>query len=318
MVSQAAAILLDQLPTAEPTPNTPYQGKDLTARTKANLDSALDAWKPGMTTLSPSNSGGYGSSADTRSFGESHATELSRVNSYSELQKNQEHNVGGFVQPHSQGTTEPVNPATLNNTPAPIPVGLNPSGSGYGTASHGGPQYGSPPAISHMDNASAVDGHGTGLQTQSPAALAGPTVAEAGIPLSGGPSGPGPSSGNLSRGGTWPAPGDGVGGFRGTETAEEEKARLAGTYGSVAQPQGQAQPQAQVPSYGAPASYESAEDEKKRLEREDREKILRGEASGAQAQQNYGIAGASGPVSAGPASAGGPNQGHAGPPPSYT
>ncbi|KAJ7786390.1 Eisosome component PIL1-domain-containing protein [Mycena metata] len=112
-----------------------------------------------------------------------------------------------------------------------------------------------------------------------------PTVAETGVPVSAGASGPGPASGSLHdirgasstagpRSGGLPGnessvPAYGVaGGSQKFESASEEKKRLQ-AYSEAAQ-----HPEA------PPAAYETAEEEKKRREREERERIFGAGGSG--------------------------------------
>jgi len=91
---------------------------------------------------------------------------------------------------------------------------------------------------------------------QSPASI--PTVAETGVPLSAGAAGPGPARGSLLD-------------IKGGSTS--------------ADPRGGGSPGYKAPGYGQEgagfgAKYESAEDEKKRLQREERERVLAGSGSG--------------------------------------
>ncbi|KAG8905321.1 hypothetical protein FRB99_000247 [Tulasnella sp. 403] len=251
LVSEASRDILQQLPATVPDANHPYQGKNATAATRSALQTALDNWKPGQTSLNPAPQG-VGVGVDTRSFGESHASELSRVDSFS-----------------SSSTVAPG---------VPVPA--------------------------------SGDVHSPTTGSVAPPA---PTVAETGNPIMAGAGGPGPVSGNLSKDSTSQAtpavsnlgpspsyppssgPGDGVGGFRSDvgstpqsnyESAEDEKRRLqrdererilgGSNTGYGAGPSDNAPP----PPAGGPAPYESAEDEKKRLEREERERILRGDKKG--------------------------------------
>jgi len=105
--------------------------------------------------------------------------------------------------------------------------------------------------------------HVTPQDTQGVAAplpATGPTVAETGMPVSAGASGPGPASGsllNLKPGASGKAP---------------------TTAGNV--PSGGSVPDYYAGGTSGGKAYESAEEEKKRLQREERERILQGNAPG--------------------------------------
>lgn len=103
-----------------------------------------------------------------------------------------------------------------------------------------------------------------------------PTVAETGIPVVAGASGPGPATGSLHDIQHSHPVGTGTaqGAAPGYETAEEEKRRLAAAYSQSAPTQGQYSQAPPAFASGQPAKYESAEEEKKRLEREERERLL--------------------------------------------
>ena len=95
-----------------------------------------------------------------------------------------------------------------------------------------------------------------------------PTVAETGVPKVAGPDGPGPASGSLlDKKASSPPPMSALSLPR-FESAEEEKRRLE-------REEREKLLHGDTTGAGAPAPYESAEEEKKRLEREEREKILR-------------------------------------------
>lgn len=99
-----------------------------------------------------------------------------------------------------------------------------------------------------------------------------PTVAETGVPKAAGPDGPGPSSGSLlgKKASSPPSTTSPLASLPSSrfETAEAEKKRLE-------REEREKLLRSDTPGAGAPAPYESAEQEKKRLEREEREKILR-------------------------------------------
>jgi len=80
LLSQAAKPILGALPTLPPTPGNPYTGAEATAAARASLQHALDNYKLGETNLGlrPALE-----RSDTRSFGETHASELTRLASLS-------------------------------------------------------------------------------------------------------------------------------------------------------------------------------------------------------------------------------------------
>lgn len=232
-----------------------------TGSIRASLQHALDNWKPGQTTLSaPADV--ILDRSNTGSFGETHAAELQQI-------VTPEHPVGeGIVGPDSSPASKPVqipvpvpirelgsessppssslqtqsasissplaagptsagvNPAVLNNEPAPIPSAL-PS-----------------PAVKLSGS---VDG------TEKVPAVT-PTVAETGVPVSGGPSGPGPSSGSLHE----------------IRSSSSGLSQAASDVAIAPSPEG-----------SSTNRYESAEEEKRRLAREERERLLHGERSSA-------------------------------------
>lgn len=186
--------------------------------------------------------------SDTRSFGESHASELSSdvtspgIPSTPPQSGKPLSDTPAEHVPSMQGPSTPINPADLNQSPAVIP--------GDGT------HQSLPDAASPLNSGSL------------------PTVAETGVPVAAGASGPGPASGSLLdlkhnvAPGNVPAP-ESQAPPR-FESAAEEKKRLEAAYSEA--PVSGKQPQA---NSSADAQHESAEDEKKRLEREEREKLLR-------------------------------------------
>lgn len=249
LLAQAADPIISALPVFPPSPETPYRGAQATGAARASLQRALDNYKTGHINLPTPLEGSDLSRFDTRSFGESHASELSSLDSTDISQVTQPgipltppavHNVPLPAAHSDTSQSKPIDPSHLNLAPVSIP----PSTTSPAT---------SPPApVAFRDSESHV-----------PDA---PTIAETGVPVSAGASGPGPSSGSLrdihratptTAATKW-------------ESAEEEKKRLQG-YSQVYTPPGGAQPVQPSSTTQAP---ESAEDEKKRLEREERERVL--------------------------------------------
>ncbi|KAF7320412.1 Eukaryotic translation initiation factor 4e [Mycena kentingensis (nom. inval.)] len=262
LLAQGATPVLGALPKFPPTEAQPYTGTLATGAARAALQRALDNYKPGDTHLPISTSVDL-SRSETRSFGVSHAKELSSIaltdsgpvprpsaaspTPSSGAKPTSSNSVSkasvAVATPPAGGPSPPIDPTTLNLAPAPIP--------------NLAPQPESPVAA-------PVPLHPTIL----------PTVAETGLPLAAGAAGPGPASGSLhdikaasdSAGPrTDGGPGDGPSvpaygtparaGSSGFESAEAEKRRLAQAYSEAAgQPSG--------------SRHETAEEEKLRLERE--------------------------------------------------
>lgn len=237
--------------------------------------------------------------SDTRSFGESHASELSSISS---------------DVTNASGVTHPGLPTTPPTDHKPLyqaPQGPPPPSSYPPTQSHapGVDKSQSPPPIDPFTlNQSPANIPAAPAGAHQPLApvpivtdaahaapVITPTVAETGVPLSAGADGPGPASGSLHdiRGAS-PDAGPRSGGLSGNDShipaygqqqsfgaagagaaapgfvsAEEEKRRLQASYSQAAPTAAPVQQQSTA------SHFESAEDEKKRLEREEREKLLR-------------------------------------------
>ncbi|KAJ3719860.1 Eisosome component PIL1-domain-containing protein [Lentinula raphanica] len=296
LLSQAAYPVITALPTLPPSSESPYTGAQATGAARASLQRALDNYKTGHINLPPQSAGSDLSRSDTRSFGESHASELSSISS-----ETTQSNVpitppsGAKIlpaptavplnkistdssSPPTKAQSPPINPAALNLSPAPIPVSsTNSSATPSSTSSM---PITSPDVIKSSTLPSISDT---------------PTIAETGVPVLASESGPGPASGSLRdvkaasptagpRSGGLPSgdvpPNQSFGALGTTtttatgtngpkyESAEEEKRRLATEYS-------QAGRAATASTTASAPHYESAEDEKKRLEREERERLLR-------------------------------------------
>ncbi|KAI1793904.1 Eisosome component PIL1-domain-containing protein [Ganoderma leucocontextum] len=296
LVSQAAIAAIPALPALPSSKERPYIGAQLTASIRTTLQQALDQWKVGDTTLMLREpSAADLNRSDTRSFGITHAQELARINSVDPHAKPGSVPVtpsptSGYppqvlshsdanspapstvptaspqptvpvvaATPATSASPPPINPAQLNQAPAPIPLLASTS---------------PPPIVSSDPGEPAV---------KIPAIT--PTVAETGLPQVAGPDGPGPSSGSLKdikHESPTSAPASGAGdlpGYSGAatanqmhESAEEEKRRLE-----------REQRERVLRDGGSPSiateeqpKFESAEGEKKRLEREERERLLAG------------------------------------------
>lgn len=252
------------LPSVPPTPELPYTGAQTTGATRASLQRALDNYKTGHISLPPQLAASELSRSDTRSFGESHAHELSALASASPVTQ-------PFSPPQSHtSVSQGVNPQSH----MPVPQGVNPQ-SHMPVPQGANPQSPLPDDnLNHSPAAIPFSPPAASDPSQMNVPIITPTVAETGIPVSAGASGPGPASGSLRD--LHPSPLAG-GPASQHETIEEEKRRLESAYSNPAAVQGQT-------SQAPPAAYESAEEEKKRLEREARERLLRQASS----QSNQG------------------------------
>ncbi|TFK30501.1 hypothetical protein FA15DRAFT_662467 [Coprinopsis marcescibilis] len=267
LLSQASIPIVDALPTLPPSEAAPYSGAHATAAARAALQRALDNYKTGNVNLNAHQVGADLSRSDTRSFGETHATELSNITPYTP-----DHHANTppipqgptptFPAPHvaqsPKTPSPPIDISTLNQAPAPLPAALSPSA----------------PVVT--DNSNPLS-EGVAVPVITP------TVAETGMPLGGHP---GPAKGSLHdlkptgsqssySEGTgltppMPVPSPAPAAF---ESAEEEKRRLAASY---SQQYASATPAGTSVKTEQP-KHESAEEEKKRLEREERERILHGQ-----------------------------------------
>jgi hypothetical protein len=277
LLSQASVPILSVLPLFPPTSESPYTGTQATGAARASLQRALDNYKTGHITLQQHNEGSDLSRSDTRSFGESHAHELSNINTDlaqsgqpgipvtpPALQKPSAQSAPAqpnATSPQANITSPPINPSNLNLSPAPIPQ-ASPS------VAH--------PSVTSPSPVIAPDPEKPGIKL--PAIT--PTLAETGVPVTAGKSGPGPSSGSLHDiKGTKSPPAqstplrNSASGNQTWESAEDEKKRLAASYSP-------ALVGADPPPPKSSEQLESADEEKKRLEREERERLLRDGAVG--------------------------------------
>ncbi|KAH7931061.1 hypothetical protein BV22DRAFT_1124457 [Leucogyrophana mollusca] len=278
LLSQASKPIIAALPLVPPSPTNPYTGAQATGAARASLQRALDNYKTGHINLPPQSPASELSRSDTRSFGESHASELSSIASASTSDLI---HPGIPVTPPATDSTEkardvsrspPIDPSVLNQSPAPIPSP--------------GPQAAAPVPVA-----------ATSTTDLPPVSIPGatPTVAETGVPVSAGASGPGPASGSLRnlraasesagpKSGGLPGnePDDLYGQEVKPESAADEKKRLE------REERERVLAAAPAASQSPPGAFESAEEEKKRLEREERERVLAGGGGSAPAADKDG------------------------------
>ena len=264
ILSQAGEAFLDVIPAEPASFSNPYNGAARTAAIRHQVQQLLDDFKPGdyPSPFTPKNdarktSPSGGTSAD--SFGVTHKAELSRTPSVAE--NVDRHDAAPAAEQHTN-LVEGVNPSALNNTPASIPLlahsqtsdttktssaavpapvsGALSSSGGSTVLSHQATPsphlYASPENLS----GSGLPYVGATASDSSPSASSShPTVAETGVPLTGDGAGPGPLSGSLRRNTSDDAP-------LGNDWAKPPN-----------------------------RPFKTAEDEKSRLEREERERFLR-------------------------------------------
>lgn len=271
ILAQASEQVLQVLPSLPPSAARKYEGAHETAAIRAAVQKTLDDWKPGHVDFPVQHAAVDLNRSDTKSFGETHADELSTIS------RDDNPAPHPLTPKHTGGTTlhdapvpspvpvptktqttspkpatslavssPPLQPESLNLAPAPLPTPtITPSAT----------------TISHTSGSDPID---------TPAKLpqVTPTVAETGVPKSAGPGGPGPASGSLleakaEHGSQGNVPGHTADPTsKPYESAEDEKKRLE-----------RERILNQGPSTPAP-KLETAEEEKKRLEREEREKLL--------------------------------------------
>ena len=247
ILAQASEQVLKVLPSLPPSSSRRYEGAQETAAIRAAVQKALDDWKPGHTEFPAKHHAVALGRSDTKSFGETHASELSII--------------GHDDSPAPRPST-PSHPSgvSLHDPPVPAPVHVPAK---MLIASHKpatSPTVSSPPLQAGSLNLSPAElpaptitpsdptttphtGGSDPIDTPAQLPQVTPTVAETGVPKSAGPDGPGPASGSL------------------LEVKAEHESH-GNTPGHTTD--------------ATPKPYESAEEEKKRLQREERERLLAG------------------------------------------
>ncbi len=281
LLSQAALAITPALPAIPPSKDRPYEGTQTTASVRASMQQSLDQYKPNSHSLvlarpSPADL----KRSDTRSFGETHAKELSRIGSTDTT-----HPGAPVTPPQSPSpgsspghTHQPV--VVTKPTPVPPPVSA-PSG----VKSSGPPGLtSSPPVGSQVPplHPSALNQTPSAVPTPTPTGDKGkgpaipprvapkaaakvlpePTAAETGVPKLAGIEGPGPVPGSL------------------LNTRSEDKTYPAPLTRSPV-PISQSVP-AETPPVdgGATHQYEGANDEKRGIQRKEQEGLLAADSPG--------------------------------------
>lgn len=321
LVAQAATALVPALPDIPTSKEWPYTGAQLTASVRTTLQQALEQWTVGDTTLKLREPTAADlNRSDTRSFGVTHAQELAQINSADPHAKT---NIP--VTPPPAAEYPPQAPSHNANSPPPpsIPT-ISPQPTVPVVVAAGATELkATPPTITspplnpaNLNQAPApIPTRISPSQVVSPDPAAPsvqiptvtPTVAETGVPKTAGPEGPGPASGSLkdiqhvspilspttgkfvSTTATEGLPGYGSSAAQPSphESAEEEKRRLEREERERLLREGGSIP-ATTPEQ---PKYESAEEEKKRLEREERERLLAGGPSNLNPDSKHGPGG---------------------------
>ncbi|KAL5535615.1 LSP1 [Sanghuangporus sanghuang] len=266
LLAEASTSIIDALPSVPPSESQPYTGAQSTAATRASLQQALDNFKPGSISHSFQPSVADINRSDSRSFGVTHASELSNIPfpslpGTSHDSASVPHSVS--PQPSApQASPPPVNPTALNNAPAPIPSKSSPVNTKESEAVPVASNVAAAPFTTSSTSPPAAE------PTTSPVEIPEPTIAETGMPVSAGPLGPGPKSGSLKDLKSDIPPLSSTTSATGTvpkfEPAEEEKARLQ-------------KEERERLAQGPVQKYETAEEEKKRLEKEEKDRLLKEE-----------------------------------------
>ncbi|KAG8775558.1 hypothetical protein FRC12_001418 [Ceratobasidium sp. 428] len=309
LLADASEALLAELPEQEP--HGAYGGTANTARVRSQLQHTLDTYTPAhgqanQFKSTPPAGSGVGVGADTRSFGETHKDELDSLPPTTHPTPHPGSNTGPgalaeqrfgsqqitaspsdslpIAQPGSESvtrsstvataghtgtpTTAPLNPTSLNHAPAPIP-GHSPSVSS--PLRDATDQSTHPPTTdSTSANITSPSSAVAPVPITSPAADSSHiTMAETGVPLTAGAGGPGPKTGSLSRDNVPPASNTATGPGAGSVPP----AGTAPQTGTVPETE-------QLPGFAGATRHETAEEEKARLAREERERLLHGSTSG--------------------------------------
>ena len=279
--------MLNVLPSAP----GPYQGQQQTTAVRAALQRALDSGYAPPTEQLPINLGTI-SADDKKSFGETHAHELSQISATADSGHN---DAGSPPQtPKSSASThpntQPINTAALNNAPTSIPPPTmnrntySPPATSAPLPTSQSQSYNPPTDAPQSYAPPSAPPPGAPIPYTAPVAVPtshndvpqAPTVAETGVPVSAGAEGPGPVQGSLAHNGEKdesvprPALGYGVG----NGEVEPVPPRYVGPTAGSQEVNLQASGSIRRP---AEPHHESAEEEKQRLEREERERVLRGD-----------------------------------------
>ncbi|EIN13686.1 hypothetical protein PUNSTDRAFT_94932 [Punctularia strigosozonata HHB-11173 SS5] len=262
LVAQASLAVVEALPTLPPTAEQPYQGAQITAAARASLQSALDKYQTGQVSLAPhlSSVGADLSRSDTRSFGESHREEIDSIHT-TDARSAVEPGIPITPPAHDAAATFPTPPAHPATHPTPITTqvtpGLKSASTSTGslpmsplldpsTLNHEPAPIPSSPPVSISTSLSPA-GPIDPMKPETKVPSITPTVAETGMPVSASShGGPGPATGSLKQ-------------------LREEHAMSPTATSSPT-----------MHAYGSPGAFASAEDEKKRLQREERERLLAG------------------------------------------
>ncbi|KAI9460869.1 Eisosome component PIL1-domain-containing protein [Lactarius psammicola] len=244
LLSQAAEGVLAFLPSVPPSQGQPYVGVEETGTIRASLQHSLDHWKPGQATLSAP-AGANLDRSHTRSFGVTHAEELQKINTAERQTPPHAHldspPLGGSFEPGHDSSAKPSTAPA--HSPVPVPT----------------QDLGSTTTLSTTwakDSSVPVPTQGSG----STIILS--TTSAKDSPI------------NPAVGRNEPAPIPSTAPFVAVTSPGpvDTNSKVPSVPPTVAE-------MGESSSGAVPKRYESAEEEKKRLEREERERLLRGDGS---------------------------------------
>jgi len=244
LVSQAAESLVAVLPSVPPSPELPYTSKEETGTIRASLQSSLDQWKPGQVTLTVSARANL-DRTHTQSFGETHSEELKHINTAEGQADPASPPPGESVEPGHDSSLDAKPSTPPAPAPAPVPTqDLSSTAIPLSTSAEDSPV----PVPTPTQDLSSSTNPSTATEKDSPINPAIEPNQPAPLPS---------ASSSVDVPVTSPGP---------VATDSKVPSDVVETGESS--------------SGAVPKRYENAEEEKKRLEREEREKLLRGQTSG--------------------------------------
>ena len=275
LLSQAADGVLAFLPSVPPSPSQPYGGVEETGTIRASLQHSLDHWKPGQATLyAPA--GANLDRSHTQSFGVTHAEELQKINTAERQITPHAH----LDSPPLGGSFEPGRDAKPSTALAPSPVPVPTRDLGSTTTLSTTLAKDSPAPVPTQDlGSTAIPSTTSAKDSPINPAVGGnepapiPSTAPSVAVIS-----PGPVDTDSRLPSVIPTP-------TVAETGESSSGAVPKPYESAEEEKRRLERERLLRGDGSSSGpsvpvYESAEEEKKRLEREEREKLLHGQMPG--------------------------------------
>ncbi|KAH9022977.1 Eisosome component PIL1-domain-containing protein [Lactarius pseudohatsudake] len=286
LLAQAADGILAVLPSAPPSPSQSYLGLETTGTIRASLQHSLDNWKPGQATLSTP-AGANLDRSHTQSFGVTHADELQKINTAERHITPQQDPASpplrGSFEGSARPSTAPAQDLGSTTTPpttfesakdSPVPVPTQYFGSTTTTTSESAKD--SPVLVPTQDLGSTTipsTASAKGKELPVNPAVGDEPVSILSTASSVTVASPGPIDADSKVPSVTGESSSGAVPKR-YESAEEEKQRL------------EREERERLLTGDGPSSessalaYENSEEEKKRLEREERERLLHGQTPG--------------------------------------